>query len=526
MGENKQQAHRALYRKYRPKSLSGVIGQEHITTILTNAVDQKKVNHAYLFTGPRGTGKTSIARILAYEINGLDYTDDTQQLDIIEIDAASNRRIDDIRELREKVHIAPVSSAFKVYIIDEVHMLTPESFNALLKTLEEPPSHVIFILATTEIHKLPATILSRVQRHNFRLIDTKKITDHLARIAKQEGIDIDMAALELLAKHGGGSFRDSISLLDQLSAHGAHIDKAHVQQLLGVAPTELVVDVLSKVESGNYSEILQAIEQMILEGLTPASIATALIEYMRSAILEKQEKPYYLKLMQQLLDVSGAPYKQLKLESILLQINERSDDTQTVDKIKPSDAIDSTTSAKPTESPSQNKRSISNKIPQTEHKSNENSTAEIARQTKKTSEVSSDSSSKSISKTKTSDSTQKHAKETHDVISSWQTILDAIKIKHNPLYTLLRVGTPTVSDGTLILSFSFPFHKKKLEDPKYKALLAETIFEITGLSIAIESTVDKTKIPNTLQKPDEDTAHASQISAVRDMMGGGEVVNV
>ena len=137
MGENKQTAHKALYRKYRPKSLDDIIGQDHVTSILRSAVKQNKINHAYLFTGPRGTGKTSIARILAYAINQLDYTDETQQLDIIEIDAASNRRIDDIRDLREKVHIAPVNAAYKVYIIDEVHMLTTESFNALLKTLED-----------------------------------------------------------------------------------------------------------------------------------------------------------------------------------------------------------------------------------------------------------------------------------------------------------------------------------------------------------------------------------------------------
>jgi DNA polymerase-3 subunit gamma/tau len=151
----------ALYRKYRSKTLSEVIGQEHITATLANALKTGKISHAYLFTGPRGVGKTSIARILAHEINQLPYTDDSMHLDIIEIDAASNRRIDEIRDLRDKVNIAPTSAKFKVYIIDEVHMLTKEAFNALLKTLEEPPKHVVFILATTEIHKLPETIISR-----------------------------------------------------------------------------------------------------------------------------------------------------------------------------------------------------------------------------------------------------------------------------------------------------------------------------------------------------------------------------
>lgn len=183
MGEKKNKTHTALYRKYRSKSLSDIIGQDHITKTLGNALKSGKINHAYLFTGPRGTGKTSVARILAHQINDLPYTDESIHLDIIEIDAASNRRIDDIRELRDKVHSAPSSAKYKVYIIDEVHMLTNESFNALLKTLEEPPAHVIFILATTEVHKLPATITSRAQRHSFKLIPQDQVVEHLAKIA-------------------------------------------------------------------------------------------------------------------------------------------------------------------------------------------------------------------------------------------------------------------------------------------------------------------------------------------------------
>src|ERR1700709_76040 len=172
----------ALYRKYRSKSLGEIVGQEHITTTLKNALKAGRVSHAYLLTGPRGVGKTSIARILAHEINGLPY-DDEAHLDIIEIDAASNRRIDEIRDLRDKVSTAPASAKYKVYIIDEVHMLTKEAFNALLKTLEEPPAHVVFILATTEAHKLPETIISRTQRHIFRPGNKDKVTTHLKSLA-------------------------------------------------------------------------------------------------------------------------------------------------------------------------------------------------------------------------------------------------------------------------------------------------------------------------------------------------------
>src|ERR1700751_3862934 len=180
-----------LYRKYRPKGLSDIVGQEHITTTLQHALKNGTISHAYLFTGPRGVGKTSIARILAHEINDLPYTDDSIHLDIIEIDAASNRRIDEIRDLRERVAIAPTSAKYKVYIIDEVHMLTREAFNALLKTLEEPPAHCIFILATTEAHKLPETIVSRTQRFEFRPVTTDAAASYLETMAKKEKLNID-----------------------------------------------------------------------------------------------------------------------------------------------------------------------------------------------------------------------------------------------------------------------------------------------------------------------------------------------
>src|SRR5438270_9363932 len=223
---------KALYRKNRSKKLSEVVGQEHVTSTLEKALKTGKVSHAYLFTGPRGVGKTSVARILAHEINKLPYTDDSAYLDIIEIDAASNRSIDEIRDLREKVYAAPANADFKVYIIDEVHMLTREAFNALLKTLEEPPAHVVFILATTDAHKLPETIVSRTQRFTFRPVAKAMVAELLGTIARAEDIAADQEALDLLAEHGEGSIRDRISMLDKARNSGDKINGEIVRVLL------------------------------------------------------------------------------------------------------------------------------------------------------------------------------------------------------------------------------------------------------------------------------------------------------
>lgn len=248
----------ALYRKYRPTNLDQVVGQPQVTDILTAANKNHSFAHAYLFTGQRGTGKTTVARILAHLINDTPYDDnlDSNDIDIIEIDAASNNSVDDVRELRDSVQLAPMKSSHKVYIIDEFHMLSKPAFNALLKTIEEPPEYVVFILATTELQKVPATILSRVQRFHFKPLPPELLAKHLRTIADKEKIAIDDDALLLVAKRGGGSVRDSITLLDQLSNYPDAIDRAKVEDILGLISGQKLDEILGMLVSHQPKEIM------------------------------------------------------------------------------------------------------------------------------------------------------------------------------------------------------------------------------------------------------------------------------
>lgn len=291
------------------------MGQSHITRILQRAIASGHIAHAYLLTGPRGVGKTSIARILAHEINGLPYTDESTHLDIIEIDAASNNSVEDIRDLRDKVQVAPTSSPKKIYIIDEVHMLSKSAFNALLKTLEEPPEHVVFILATTDADKLPATILSRVQRFNFRAISPRDAAKHLAFIAKQEKIAITPDALELIAEQGKGSFRDSISLLDQLrSLSDETIDRTMVAEVLGLAQDELVEGLLAAYATADIGRAARLIDEAEAAGTPAELLAEQLLGIARQRVIEDAA---LLPLLDKLLAVPRAGWPRIALLTAL-----------------------------------------------------------------------------------------------------------------------------------------------------------------------------------------------------------------
>ena len=300
---------KALYRRYRPKTLGEVVGQEQITDVLSNSLKNGKISHAYLFIGPRGTGKTSVARILAHEINGFKYELEDNYLDIIEIDAASNTGVDNIRDLRERAMIAPTKGKYKVYIIDEVHMLSKSAFNALLKTLEEPPAHVVFIMATTDAYKVPVTITSRSQTFTFKLADPSTMFEHLKKIAKAEKIKIDDDALKLVVKRGGGSFRDSLSLLDQVSTlSDEKIDAVLITKALGLPQSEAVINILNAYAASDTVRIRTQLQELLDSGVKAEIIADNLI----SEIVANPQ-PVHLPLLDQLIEVSRSAYPHVKL---------------------------------------------------------------------------------------------------------------------------------------------------------------------------------------------------------------------
>ena len=301
--------HLALYRKWRPLTFDQVFGQDAITGALRNQVAQERVSHAYLFTGTRGTGKTTCAKILARAVccespvNGSPCNQcaacravlEESALDVTEIDAASNNGVDNIREIREESTFAPSALKRRVYIIDEVHMLSPGAFNALLKTLEEPPAHVLFILATTEIHKVPATILSRCQRYDFRRIPPEVIAARLSQIAAEEGFVLEPRAAALLARLGDGSMRDAISLLDRSVPADGHIDERQVTEALGVAGSDTVVGIFRALLTGDAAKALELFTDCYLEGRDIVSLFDHLLSLMRDLyVLQTTGKSEYL----------------------------------------------------------------------------------------------------------------------------------------------------------------------------------------------------------------------------------------
>ncbi len=488
---------KALYRTYRSRSLDDIVGQDHVTNVLRRAIATDRVAHAYLFTGPRGVGKTSIARIVAHEINGLPYTDESNYLDIIEIDAASNNGVEDIRELREKVQLAPLSAKKKVYIIDEVHMLSKAAFNALLKTLEEPPEHVVFILATTDIEKLPDTIISRTQRHTFRRASNSDIIKNLKRIAKKESLRISNESLDLVAEHSDGSYRDSVSLLDQLASvvdANTEIRAEDVEASLGLARATTITTLISHIEQNDFEKIIELLRTFEADGIQAPTIASQLI----AAVTKNMPATAnLLPLIDRLLEVGSSSMPQVKLmTAIALHI------TPVAPTVRQPAVPLPIKKSQPLTVTIQHKNATI--ISELEKKATEESPID---------DLVTPGVETSIVETPTTHTPKKRGPNGKTTID-WPGIILYTKDHSIGLHSVLAKCSVDCEDGSVTVYCKNEFYKKKLDTPRYRQALQDALGAITDCEWDIITIASNAPSKN---------EHVASVAAI---MGGGEEVSV
>ncbi|TSC93609.1 MAG: DNA polymerase III subunit gamma/tau [Candidatus Berkelbacteria bacterium Licking1014_85] len=488
----------ALYHTYRPQIFADVIGQDHIVSVLTNAIKNKNISHAYLFCGPRGLGKTTLARILAKTINcenprssePCDQCSSCQQIssgssiDVIEIDAASNRGIDEIRELREKARFSSSSAnKKKVFIIDEVHMLTKEAFNALLKILEEPPNHVIFILATTEAHKVPATILSRVQRHDFKRPSVDTISKHLQKISGAEKIRIDENGARTIAKLADGSFRDAIMLLDQLQSIAANevLSSENILKNLGLARLSLVHQFIELLEKNDTQKLFQIVEKLDQDGVDMTHFGKNLIEALSEKLKSTLDQKYlswiniFLHAIEQ---IKYSPIAALPIEIAIYKISETSAISSEVLDMTSAEALNSAKSAgddKVLDMPS----AISAKVPKSD-------SAKSAESSESAMVLAIDS-------------------------NIWQKIIAQVKIDNAPLSAILETSVlKSAKDDTLNVAVRFKFHKDKIDISKNRQLIENAIEKMTGKNWILNCEIDPEIVKVENSKKEEELAKIAE----------------
>ncbi|KKQ94868.1 MAG: polymerase III, subunit gamma and tau protein [candidate division CPR2 bacterium GW2011_GWC1_39_9] len=464
----------ALYRKYRPALFSDVSGQGHVTRTLMNAIEMGRVSHAYLFCGVRGVGKTSVARIFSKAVDCLNLKkgepcDECEMcldfkagraLDLIEIDAASNRGIDEIRDLREKIKFAPNKAKYKVFIIDEVHMLTKEAFNALLKTLEEPPAHAIFILATTEAHKVPETIISRCQRFDFQKIGLKTIADHLESIASKENFEFDKKALEIIAAESGGSFRDAISLLDQVSSfNNGKISLEEARLIVGHIDLEIITGFVWFLVQGKTKDALDLIEKLVEDGRDVMQFIKNTTVFLRSAMLYKFTKK------------QSELFSKESLERIANALSEK----EIIDMVQDIANVE--------------KQARVTSIPQLP--------LEIA-VIKFTLPEGREIQQKGSKKNETSAGKESVA----SAGDKWEEFLLEVKAENHSVHALLRAAQPELSSKELKLHFQYQFHKERVEDNKNKLILEKAASKVYGQPLKVKCVILAGGAKITKEKPE------------------------
>ncbi len=506
----------ALYRKWRPHLWAEVVGQDPIVQTLRNSIRLGKLRHAYLFSGPRGTGKTTTARLLAKAFNCLseDASDrpcdkcahclavnENAYIDLIEIDAASNTSVEDVRKMREKIGLSPSQGKYKVYIIDEVHMLSTAAFNALLKTLEEPPAHSVFILATTEINKIPATVLSRCQRFEFRRIPVNHMVVQLEKIVQNENLQISNDALVLIARQATGSLRDAISLLDQLTSSGEVVDLQNAQEILGTSTNQAVIDLALSVIEKNALNGLTSLHAALDGGTDPRQFARQLVDHFRGMLLILLGNPE---------QVDASPDQ----KQVMQNHSNRSDARSLVEYIRLFNAAasDNRNSWQPflslemalaqaiAYSPDAGSSANRMQIP-----AGSKSSAFAYTPEKEDSKPVSKAATPSGSKTKIDAGnalgeviiTSKQAaenSEVEDVIRKWDQIRSAVKHQRPQTEALLNsCKVRRIQDGRLVLGFDGELLRSKMEAGENISTTREAVKEITGIEIEIVCTVVSTK---------------------------------
>jgi DNA polymerase-3 subunit gamma/tau len=521
----------ALYLKWRPLTWSEIVGQEHIVTTLHNAVSGGRFSHAFLFAGPRGTGKTSTARILAKSVNCLeedltkrpcnrcDHCNAVNQgrfLDLIEIDAASNTSVDDVRDLRDKINFSPNQGRYKVYIIDEVHMLSTAAFNALLKTLEEPPAHAVFILATTEAHKIPATVLSRCQRHEFRRIPVNEIYHQLELITHQEGLETESEALNLIARQATGSLRDAISLLDQLASASQSINLDFAHNVLGTATSQSVLDIFDAILESEPAVGLDHIHRTLDSGSDPRQFARQIVDYLRNLLL------VCLSNVDQV-DVSDDIKDQMARHSQMMDVGELLQVLRAFNRAA-NDARSSWQPALPLEmafieSLKAYSRSDTEREQGEKSKSNSVIPEEREPSKKKNNSSSPQQSEVSAGVSQSEPETDPLPK---DISKNWRRILSHVRDTNPQTQALLNSCKPLgIKDGALILGFNGTFAKSKMEQGDNIEITKQALADVVGKELPIRcviSSADQSSIPADVEQD------GLVATAVRDL--GGKIVDV